>query len=80
MDAAKSVPVLSDPFSVGVQLAVIVEYLEKSNLPENATATDFCEIVIKPLTEQFQCSLAEYYSFMRPSAIGKPVGFISYAW
>jgi hypothetical protein len=80
MDASDSLPGISDPFSVGIQLAVIAELVNKSNLPENDTTTEFCEMVLIPLTKQLQCSLVEYYNRLKPSAVGKPVGFISHAW
>jgi tetratricopeptide (TPR) repeat protein len=71
---------ISDPFSVGVQLSVIIEYLDNAQLSENATTSMFCEQVIMPMTEQYKCSIAEYLRAVKPLTIGKPVAFISHAW
>jgi hypothetical protein len=81
MGASESVPVeISDPFSVGVQLGVIAGYLDTVELSRNATTAEFCAKIIVPLTKPFQCSAAEYSQSVRPSSIGKPIGFISHAW
>jgi tetratricopeptide (TPR) repeat protein len=81
MGASASLPVeIQDPFSVGVRLALVVEELNKNQLPDDATTTMFCERVIMPVTKQYECSMAEYLRVVRPEAIGKPVGFISHAW
>jgi tetratricopeptide (TPR) repeat protein len=72
---------ISDPFSVGVKIAVIVEELKKGSSDwETATTADICEKIIKPMTGAYQCSLAEYLAVMSPSTIGKPCAFISHAW
>jgi hypothetical protein len=80
MDTSESIPEISDPFSIGVQLSVIVEYLNNSGLPDDATTPTFCETVVMPMTKQFRCSLAEYFKAKTPLVIGTPVGFISHAW
>jgi tetratricopeptide (TPR) repeat protein len=80
MDILEILPISSDPFSVGVQLGAIVEYIDKLQLPDNVTTRAFCDVVVKKITKQSQCSLAEYFKAMKPSALGKPVGFISHAW
>jgi hypothetical protein len=63
-----------------VQLGVIVGYLDTVELSRNATTAEFCAKIIVPLTKPFQCSAAEYSQSVRPSSIGKPIGFISHAW
>jgi hypothetical protein len=81
MGATGSMPVeIADPFSVGVQLGVILEYLVTSDLSADATTSVFCEKVILPMTKPFQCSMAEYFRAVKPLAIGQPVGFVSHAW
>jgi hypothetical protein len=81
MGATGSMPVeIADPFSVGVQLGVILEYLDTTDLPADATTSVFCEKVILPMTEPFQCSMAEYFRAVKPLAIGQPIGFVSHAW
>jgi hypothetical protein len=71
-----------DQFSVGIQLAALIEYYQskQSNLPEDVTTKMFCEQVILPETEQLKCSLVELFRNITPSAVGQPVGFISHAW
>jgi tetratricopeptide (TPR) repeat protein len=84
MGASESLSVdpieITDPFSVGVQLGVMVEYLDTVELSADATTAEFCANFILPLTKEFQCSAAEYLRAVRSLSIGKPIGFISHAW
>ncbi|MFX8278100.1 hypothetical protein ABTL45_19915, partial [Acinetobacter baumannii] len=72
---------INDPFSVGVRLGFLLEFFEKEQTADaDATTTDMCNDVVKPMTTSFRCSLAEYWTAVSPQAIGKPCAFISHAW